>query len=180
MARFAFLTGCRRGEILSLTWADVDRDGGVIRLRPEHSKNRQGRTLAIEGDLKPLIDRRRQARVVTRSDQTTGVADLVFHRDGRPIVDFRKAWARACAGAGIAPGRAGRTFHDFRRTAVRNLVRAGVPERVAMSVSGHKTRAVFDRYNIVSEADLRAAMQRQTAYVNALPKTATVTSLGPR
>src|SRR5207302_11325782 len=77
VARFAFLTGWRRGEILSLTWADVDRDGGVVRLRPEHSKNRQGRTLAIEGDLKPLIDRRRQARVVTRSDQTTGVADLV-------------------------------------------------------------------------------------------------------
>ena len=75
---------------------------------------------------------------------------------------FNKAWRKARVAAGCPD----RIPHDFRRTAVRNLVRAGVPERVAMQLTGHKTRAVFERYNIVSAGDLRDAARRLDTYAS--------------
>jgi integrase len=162
--RFAYLTGWRKGEIISLRWTDVDRDAGAIRLRPEAAKTGRGRTVMLEGDLAELIDRRWQARLFEKNGNVR-VATLVFHRDGAPVGDFRKAWATACQAGGVPD----KLFHDLRRTAARNMVRAGVPERVAMAVTGHLTRSMFDRYNIVSEDDLRMAAQKTTMYVDTLP-----------
>ena len=165
VVRFASLSGWRRGEIATLTWADVDREAHVIRLRAEHSKNGSGRVLAMDGVLAEILQRRWKDRTVTRKDGVVHAADHVFHRDGIPVGDFRKAWTSACETAGVS----GRLFHDLRRTAVRAMVRAGVPERVAMAISGHRTRSMFDRYNIVNERDLREAMQRTSEYVENLP-----------
>jgi len=117
------------------------------------------------------------------------VAELVFHRAGRPVGDFRKAWA-ACVEAGLyqvvgvnADGSEkripSRLFHDLRRSGARNMVRAGVRERVAMEISGHRTRSIFDRYNITSEDDLREAMQRTSDYVGTQATRSTVTRIRP-
>jgi integrase len=148
---FAYLSGWRKGEIASLTWDDVDRKARVIRLRPEGSKTGAGRVLALGGALWDLIEQRWPER---------GCIPWVFHRQSLPIGDIRKAWKTACRKAGVP----GKLFHDLRRTAVRDMVRAGVPERIAMAISGHTTRSIFDRYNIVSETDLREAVERTHTY----------------
>jgi hypothetical protein len=92
----------------------------------------------------------------------------VFFRDGGVQVrSFRDAWHTACAAAGLVfdKDKPYHRFHDLRRSGVRNLIRAGVPEVVAMRISGHKTRSIFDRYNIVSERDLQEAAQKLDAYM---------------
>jgi integrase len=151
---FAYLTGWRRNEIRSLRWADVEEN--TIRLRGENAKNRNPRCVVLAGELKQILERRQQERLVD------GVlTSLVFHRSGEPIGEFKKSGATACLAAGKKQRTyAGKIFHDFRRTAARNLVRAGVSERTCMEILGHKTRSMFDRYNITSEKDLAEAMER--------------------
>ena len=90
---------------------------------------------------------------------------LKSHQAGAPIKDFRKVWWKACAAAGVA----GTLFHDLRRSAVRNMDRAGVTQTVAMALSGHKTASVYRRYRIVDEDDLREALARTQASVGARP-----------
>lgn len=149
---FAYYTGWRiASEILPLAWAQVDLEEKTVRREPGTTKNKEGRTIYLPQLLWELIERQWAEHLEWYPE-----CPLVFHREGRRIRDFRKAWRNACHAAGLAA----RIPHDFRRTAVRNLVRAGVPERVAMLITGHKTRSVFERYNIVSPGDLREAAQR--------------------
>jgi integrase len=102
---FGYLVGWRKGEIASLAWADVD--GDVIRLRAENSKNGEGRLIVLEGELATLIERRKVARQTKTADGATMLASLIFHRNGLPIGDIRKAWATASRLTGIH-----RLFHD--------------------------------------------------------------------
>jgi integrase len=163
VALFGYRSGWRKGEIRRLEWPDVDRSAPRIVLRREHSKNGEPRVLPLVGELAELIERRWLAREHRAPDGTTRLSEYVFHRNGRPIGDFRKVWARACQAAGVA----GTLFHDLRRSAVRNMDRVGVSQTVAMTLSGHKTASVYRRYRIVAEDDLREALGRVQASLTA-------------
>jgi integrase len=163
--RFGYITGMRKGEIASLRWEDVDREVGAVRLRAENAKTGEARTLMLVGDLAELMERRWNARLFTRITGSPFVSEYVFHRKGQPIEDFRGPWERACEAAGVP----GLLFHDLRRSAVHNMDRAGVSRHVAMAISGPKTESMYQRYNIVSEADLRAAAEKTQLYLDTLP-----------
>ena len=149
----AYYSGWRKNEILGLTWEEIDRAGGVIRLSPARSKTLVGRILPISPPIAEALARRR-----ARRDPDS---PLVFHRDGIPVRRWRTAWRTACQAAGVPT----RFLHDCRRTAARNLIRANVPERVAMLLTGHKSRAIFDRYNIIHEQELLDAGDQLVAYL---------------
>ncbi len=167
-ARFGYITGWRKGEIAGLRWQDVDRTGMEVQLRT--SKNGEGRSLPLDShpDLIALVEGRWAAREFRRVDGAVGLSEFVFHRDGVPLREFRKTWASACRAAGVG----NKHFHDFRRTAARNMVRAGVPQTVAMSITGHKTVSMFNRYNITSHDDRREALRRTAAHVASAPRSA--------
>ena len=116
----AYHSGWRTQEILGLTWDEIDAAGGVIRLSPSRSKTLVGRILPISHPIAEALARRR-----ARRDPDS---PLVFHRDGIPVRRWRTAWRTACQAAGVPT----RFLHECRRTTARNLIRASVPERVAM------------------------------------------------
>jgi integrase len=141
----AYTFGFRKEELLSLEVSQVDLAARTIRLNPGETKSEEGRTIAMTADVFTLL-----SACVSGKQQN----DFVFTRpDGSRVLDFRGRWDTLITEAGCS----GLLFHDLRRSAVRNMVRRGIPEVVAMKISGHKTREVFDRYNIVSESDLKDA-----------------------
>jgi len=158
---FAYITGWRtNSEVLPLQWRQIDFEAGRVVLLVGTTKNLEARTFPLTQELRGLL---LAQKVLTEELQrkTKRLIPWVFHRNGARIKVFRRSWLTACKRAGVP----GRIPHDFRRTAVRNLVRAGIPERVAMQMTGHKTRSVFERYNIVSEGDLdMAARKLDTAF----------------
>jgi integrase len=183
LVSLAFHTGMRRGELLDLRWSQVDLAEGIIVLSDEQTKNGEARTIPVPAE--PLAMLRMQK---VRRDSDDATMEFAFFRERRlcvdgpgtalvPLGDFRVGWERACCLSGLGAmvqvgvlkvGDAeepilryrGLLMHDLRRSAIRQLVRAGVTETVAMAISGHKTRSVFDRYNITALADLKDAAKK--------------------
>jgi integrase len=178
LARFLSLTGWRLGEVLPLTWAQVDDKAGVIRLEPGTTKNSDGRSFpyAVLPELAAMLSQQRAATMALGRDQGR-IIPLVFHVAGEPIWPkrFYHRWWAAAKAAKVyrewtdpvtGKVRRGPIPHDFRRTVVRNLERAGVPRSVAMKLTGHKTESVYRRYAIVSEADLAEGVSKLAALPN--------------
>ena len=171
-----YLTGWRVGEVLPLTWAQVDFKAKTVRLEPGTTKNDEGRTFPF-GTFPALeaLLRHQWERTEALEKATARIIPWVFHRDGAPIRSFKKVWKNACQAAGVR----GQLVHDLRRTAVRNLERAGVPRSVAMKLTGHRTESVYRRYAIVSEADLSEGVAKLAALHEAQDGTAAPRTVVP-
>lgn len=160
--RFAYVTGWRmKSEVLPLTANRVDLNAGVVRLDPGSTKNGMGRTFHLTTGLRDVL--KTQLESIAKFEKSGKIVAHIFHwEDGRPIRDFRKAWEKATVDAGCA----GMYLHDCRRTAVRNLERAGVPRSTAMAMVGHQTEAIYRRYAIVDEAMSREGAEKLNAWQN--------------
>ena len=157
-----------------LTWERVDMNSRTVRLNAQDTKNDEARLLKMEPALFEVVEG-------CLSEKRKG-CPYVFHRNGERLKDIRGVWNKACRETGLGYGYKvslkyakkweekglppGPIFHDFRRTAVRNMNRAGIPRRVAMLISGHKTESVFERYNIANDKDLEEAALKMEAFRN--------------
>jgi integrase len=156
VARVLYITGWRKGELLSRMWKHADLRAGWLKLEPGETKNLEGRNFPFTPELREVLEAQRK-RLSEIERETERIVPWIFPLPtGERIGDFRKAWATACKNAGVA----GRLVHDFRRTAVRNLERAGVPRSSAMLLTGHRTEAVYRRYAINDSAMLQEAVAK--------------------
>jgi len=149
-----YFTGVRVGELLAIKWSQVDWEQGFITLNADETKG--GRTRAV-----PILDGDMRSWLSWSLDRAEGSLHL-FHNQGERIRDFRGTWRSACKSVGVPE----LNFHDLRRTAVRNMRRAGVPQVVRMRITGHRTDSMERRYNIVDIEDIRSAkelMQRRSS-----------------
>lgn len=151
----AYHVGCRRGELLDIRCDQVDLGAGIVRLDETQTKGKVARVLPIYGEMWEWLDR----ALATRDPRCR----WLFQHEGKRILDFTRAWNSACERAGVP----GLLFHDLRRSAIRNMERAGIPRSVAMAISGHKTESVYRRYAIVSESDLRDAGAKLERFMKA-------------
>jgi integrase len=156
--QFLYATGMRRGQAAKIKWEYVQ--AGTIAIPGPICKSRKPHVIPISGPLVGVIERRKTARPFN-TNGTTGLSEYVFHRgDGLPILEFRKSWKSATRAAGVG----NLLPHDLRRSGCSDMIRAGVPQSVAMKISGHKTASMFLRYNIVSNEDTSAALEKTAAY----------------
>jgi integrase len=149
----AYHVGTRKGELRKLQWSQVDFTARQIRLTAAQTKGKKARTLPIYGDMENWLCSQQERRAPN--------CPWVFYWHGRPVGAHLDGWREACARAGVP----GLLFHDLRRSAVRNMKRAGNSDKAIMEISGHKTRSVFDRYDIVSDADISAVGERTAEYL---------------
>jgi integrase len=152
----AYHIGNRAGELRKLQWSQVDLAGCEIRLPGRLTKSRKPRTAPIYGDMREWLVMQKEKR-----DQEYPLCPWVFHRVGKQISNKLTGWREACIEAKMPE----LLFHDLRRTAVRNMVRAGVPRTTAMAISGHRTEAIFRRYDIVDSNDLKLAAAKVENYL---------------
>ena len=169
----AFWTGMRMGEITQLRRAQVTFDdqkqGMALTLGGDQTKTSQARTIVWTGDLYETLTAWEQ-----ETARTFPFCRWLCHRSGKPLGTIDTAWKSACIKLGLATGTwrigywigyRGPLLHDFRRTAVRNLDRAGVSRDIAKKITGHKTDSMYTRYNIVSEEDLNHAGAKVVSYL---------------
>jgi len=173
-----YLTGMRKREVLNLRWDQVNIFERKITLHAGDTKNNKPRIIFLTGELYDCL----RDRMILK-ERKYPACEYVFFRESvspkgnieaQSIKNFQAAWQTACKKAKLS----GKVFHDLRRSGVRNLVRSGVSETVAMRISGHKTRSIFQRYNITNEEDLKQAAERLNTHLKEIEETRQTETMG--